>query len=99
MAIVLLSGAGLLLRSFALLRDVDPGFRADGVVTFNVALPSDARYGTPDQTALFTTQLLNGIRQLPGVTSAATTFALPLTRRRVRLHVLDRRSCAGGGGQ
>ena len=42
LAVVLVTGAGLLLRSFALLRAVDPGFRTDGVTTFSVQLPVNA---------------------------------------------------------
>ena len=77
-AIVLLAGAGLLLRSFAKLRDVDPGFRAPGVTTFNVALPS-TRYGNEEQQRQFTDALLDGIRRVPGVTTAAMSFSLPLS--------------------
>ena len=79
LAIVLLTGAGLLLRSFALLRDVDPGFRAENVVTFSVALPPDARYAGEAQQRQFTATLLDGIARAPGVTSVATSFGLPLS--------------------
>ncbi|MEP6494688.1 MAG: ABC transporter permease [bacterium] len=79
LAIVLLTGAGLLLRSFALLRDVDPGFRAAQVVTFGVTLPPDARYAGAEQQRQFTAALLDGIARAPGVSGAATSFGLPLS--------------------
>jgi putative ABC transport system permease protein len=78
LAIVLLAGAGLLLRSFALLRGVDPGFRPEGVFTFGVAL--DPRtYARPDQQRQFTTTLLDAMARSPGVTGTAVAFALPLS--------------------
>ncbi|MEO7999234.1 MAG: ABC transporter permease [Gemmatimonadaceae bacterium] len=79
LAIVLLAGAGLLLRSFALLRDVDPGFRSENVATFSVALPSGSKYETSQQQSVFSASLLNGISRVPGVTAAAITFGLPLS--------------------
>lgn len=79
LAIVLLAGAGLLLRSFALLRDVDPGFRSENVATFNVALPSGAKYETTQQQSVFSASLLSGISRVPGVTAAAISFGLPLS--------------------
>lgn len=78
MAVVLVTGAGLLLRSFALLRAVDPGFRADGVATFAVSLPN-TRYESAEQWDAFSSALLARLRRLPGVTSAATSFVLPLS--------------------
>ena len=77
-AIVLLAGAGLLLRSFDQLRNVDPGFRADQVTTFGVALPT-TRYGEPEQQRQFTAELLDRLRRTPGVADAAVSFALPLS--------------------
>jgi predicted permease len=79
LAIVLLTGAGLLIRSFALLRQVDPGFRPENVTTFSIQLPPSGRYASPDQIREFTTSLLDGIRRAPGVSSVATTFALPMS--------------------
>ena len=76
LAVVLVVGAGLLLRSFARLRGVDPGFDPRNVVTFGVALP-DA-YGQP-RTAAFFASLLERARALPGVRSAGAIFGLPLT--------------------
>ena len=77
LAVVLLAGAGLLFRSLARLRDVDPGFRAEGVVTFSLGqLPR--RYATKEAEIEFTRQLLDGIRHLPGVTAADVSFKLPL---------------------
>ncbi len=78
LAIVLLAGAGLLLRSFALLRAVDPGFRADDVATFSVAL-DPTKYGRPEQQRQFTATLLDDMKRVPGVTAAAASFALPLS--------------------
>ena len=78
LAVVLVTGAGLLLRSFALLRAVDPGFRTDGVTTFSVLLPS-TRYEGPAQWVAFTGDLLDRLHRIPGVSSAATSFSLPLS--------------------
>jgi putative ABC transport system permease protein len=78
LAVVLVTGAGLLLRSFALLRGVDPGFRAEDVTTFAVSLPS-TRYATAEQWDAFSSALLARLRRLPGVSSAATSFELPLS--------------------
>jgi putative ABC transport system permease protein len=81
LAIVLLTGAGLLLRSFAQIRQVDPGFRPEGVSTFAIALPA-TRYATSQSQLQFTTQLLDGIRHAPGVSAAAASFNLPLSGAR-----------------
>ena len=78
MAMLVLTGAGLLLRSFTRLIDVDPGFRADHVLAFRLALPP-TRYAAYPQVVAFYRQLLPRLRQLPGVSAAELTNALPLT--------------------
>jgi putative ABC transport system permease protein len=75
-AFVLLIGAGLLLRSFERLRHVDPGFRADHVLTFLLDVPSQRHPGS--QRAAFVRELLQSARALPGVKSASAVFGLPL---------------------
>ena len=76
LAVVLVVGAGLLLKSFVRLRQVDPGFDSHGVMTFETSLPDGAG---PDQARQFYGALLGRLRALPGVTSAAGIFGLPLT--------------------
>jgi predicted permease len=78
LAFVLLIGAGLLLASFRQLLGVDPGFRAEHVLTGRVA-PLDAKY--PDDNALrsYTNRALERIRALPGVASAGATTFLPFS--------------------
>ncbi len=83
-AIVLLVGAGLLMRSFARLRDVDPGFRATNNTVFTVTLP-EAAYPKLQQQRQFAADMLAGLGRIPGVTSAGATFGLPLTDRRFSL--------------
>ena len=78
MATVLLIGSGLVLRSFAKLRAVDPGFRSNDVLTFRVSLPL-ARYKTPADVARFHYALLDRVHALPGVTAAGATNRLPLS--------------------
>jgi putative ABC transport system permease protein len=78
LAVLLLIGAGLLIKSFARLQRVDPGFDPQHVLTFGIALP-DAAYPKPEQSALFYQQLTERLEALPGVRSAGAVFGLPLT--------------------
>ncbi|MFH1765368.1 MAG: ABC transporter permease [Gemmatimonadota bacterium] len=77
LSLVLLVGAGLLLRSFARLRGVDPGFRVENLLTATVALPSD-RYSEAEQRIQFFETLREGIQALPGVESVGMVNRLPL---------------------
>jgi putative ABC transport system permease protein len=76
LAFVLLIGAGLLFASFRHLLAVDPGFRAEHVLTGSVSLP-DARYGTDAKLNEFTSRALERIRQLPGIRAAGATTTMP----------------------
>jgi putative ABC transport system permease protein len=80
LAIVLLTGAGLLLKSFTRMRAVDLGFRSSGLVTFGVSLPV-AAYPNPVDIRSFHAGVLERLRQLPGVESAAMVNWLPLGRQ------------------
>jgi putative ABC transport system permease protein len=75
LALTLLTGAGLLLKSFARLQQVDPGIRPTGVLTAAVVLPS-ARY-PEESTTPFYERLLERIRALPGVRAAAASSIVP----------------------
>jgi predicted permease len=75
---VLLIGAGLMLKSFRRWISVDPGFKAERVLTLGVSLPN-ARYGTPEQRVAFYDQLRHGIAALPGVEAVGGNVALPMT--------------------
>jgi putative ABC transport system permease protein len=79
-ALVLLIGAGLLLRSFALLRGVSPGYQSDHVLTVQIALPR-TKYRDDLDKARFTEQALERVRHLPGVAQAAGSFPLPVYGR------------------
>ncbi len=81
LAVVLLAGAGLLLRSLLGLGRVDPGFAKDHVITFGLDLPD--RYRHP-QRIEFYRQLLPRIRRLPGVRSASAAFPLPMSAGEVK---------------
>ena len=77
LSLVLLTGAGLLIRSFIRLQNTDPGFRAERVMTVRVTLPG-ARYQNP-QVVAFYDSAVPQIRSLPGVQSAAGISFLPMT--------------------
>jgi putative ABC transport system permease protein len=77
LAMMLLAGSGLLLRSFDQLRRVDPGFRADKVLTFRISLP-DSAYGEETQRAAFYATLLDRLAALPGVRTAGGIMGIPL---------------------
>ena len=75
-ALVLLIGAGLLIRSFQRLVAVDPGFRADHVLTAWIQFPN-ARYQKGEQKSQFFARLLDAVRAIPGVRSASADGFLP----------------------
>jgi len=77
LTLVLLAGAVLLLRSFANLRGVDPGFRSTGVLTMRLVVP-ESKYPNPEERAAFFDQAEEKLRSLPGVKGVAFTSALPL---------------------
>ena len=78
LAVVLLAGAGLLLRSFAQLLATDPGFRTERILTARLNLPP-ARYDKPGATSNFAQQLTAQIATLPGVNAAAAVSHPPLS--------------------
>jgi putative ABC transport system permease protein len=78
LSLMLLVGAGLLIRSFAELRAVRPGFEARGVVTFWQSLPK-ARYGEVPQQIQFFDRLLAKLESLPGIESAGMVSPLPFS--------------------
>lgn len=75
-AVMLVIGAGLFARSFALLRDTDPGFNATGLLTFQLDLPSSTYRELP-LVADYYTNVTERLENLPGVTSVAATVGLP----------------------
>ena len=76
LALVLLAGAGLLLRSFARLMSEDPGFEAARVLTLEVELP-EARYPESAQAGAFYAELTDRLARLPGVVAAGAAKELP----------------------
>jgi len=76
-ALVLMTGAGLLIESFTHLMRVDPGFTSKGVMTFPISLPP-ARYGLPAQQAEFYRLLTEKVQSIPQVQAAGVTSHLPL---------------------
>ena len=78
LAVILLSGAGLLIRSLVSLERVNPGFDPHGVIAFTTELP-DPRYPKPEMAEAFYRQLLARLRALPGVQSASAVMPLPLS--------------------
>jgi predicted permease len=79
LGVVLLVGAGLLIRTFAHLQGLDPGFDARGVITAKLSL-QDARYATSQSVNRLFEQSLARMRVLPGVESAAVGLSLPYER-------------------
>jgi putative ABC transport system permease protein len=77
LAVTLMIGAGLLIRSFWLLRRVDPGFNPNRVLTLNLTLPG-SQYREWRQISDFYNRLLDRLQELPGVESAATAYDQPL---------------------
>ncbi len=80
-ALVLLVGSGLLLKSYARLRRVDPGFNAEHVLTARLDLPA-LKYPDKDRQAAFIPLALERIRTLPGVIQAGVVSDLPFSGSR-----------------
>jgi putative ABC transport system permease protein len=76
-SLVLLIGAGLLINSFLRLRNVDPGFRAENLLTMKIVLP-EPKYEKWKMRSTFYSDLIQRVQSLPGVKSAAVTTNLPL---------------------
>jgi putative ABC transport system permease protein len=76
LTLVLLSGAGLLSRTFLELRSVDPGFQPEGVAAARIFL--DARRYRSSSEHLYYAKLLERVRQIPGVTAAGASSSLPM---------------------
>ncbi|HKQ79008.1 MAG TPA: ABC transporter permease [Blastocatellia bacterium] len=77
LAITLLIGAGLMLRSFARLQNVNPGYNAENVLTVGMSIPA-ARYKEGAQVVAFYERLLDQVSTMPGAQSAGLVDALPL---------------------
>jgi putative ABC transport system permease protein len=78
LAVVLLAGAGLMLRSFAAMRAVDPGFDTRNVLTARIALPG-RKYAGPEQPLQFFDRAVKRIAALPGVQAAGMISYLPFS--------------------
>src|SRR5207248_6032181 len=78
LSLVLLAGAGLLMRTLWKLQAVDPGFDPHNALTAGVSV-ADKKFTTPQQTSLFYEQVRQQLRAIPGVQSAAFVTSLPFS--------------------
>src|ERR1700733_2168370 len=98
-ALVLLTTAGALVRSFQKMRDVDPGFRADHVLVAGYSLPSQ-QYPNPTASDAFNRSLLERLQAMPGVVSAGITNVLPASGfQGGSAYVVDETAHDASGGQ
>jgi putative ABC transport system permease protein len=87
-AVVLLVAGGLLVRSFSRLMAIDPGFRADHVLTLATSLPA-AAYPRGTEIRAFYGRLLDRVSALPGVTASGASTSLPLSIRERRSFTIE----------
>ena len=83
LGVIVVVGAGLLLRSFLLIEQLPLGFQPQGTLSFRV-IPRGERYSQPPQRAAFYQQAIEQLNSLPGVQSAAAVSFIPLTLARGR---------------
>ena len=93
--LILLVGAGLLIKSFARLQNVNPGFSSDNVLTAQLSLPA-TRYPDANARRAFWKRLVDNARALPGVTAVGLTSNVPFNGNGQLGLVLDRRLHAAG---
>lgn len=77
LAFLLLTGSGLLIRSFFEMQNVDTGFNSDNVITAGLPI-SDKRFPNPDELNVYLREVVSSIQSLPGVRDVALTSALPM---------------------
>ena len=87
LSLVLLVGAGLLLRTLQRLQSTHPGFRADHLLSVQLSLPK-ARYGSPEAIARFAEQVTARLSGLPGVDDVSAASLNPLTQWRANISFL-----------
>ena len=87
-AVVLLIGGGLLFRSLSRLMSVDPGFRAERVLTLGTSLPV-AGYRRGADVRAFYTRLIDEVRRIPGISSSGASTDLPLSVRERRAFTIE----------
>ncbi len=78
LAVILLTGSGLLIRSFVALKEVDPGFRSQGVLSMRIAIPRN-KYKQDENVAALSQTILERVRALPNVEAAGMGNRLPLS--------------------
>ena len=78
LSLVLLIGAGLLIRSYQRIVNASPGFNPNNVLSLRLSLPA-ARYSTPDSVFSFYKRLGDRVKELPGIESVGMNFFLPLS--------------------
>ncbi len=98
LAIVLLVGASLLIRSFVGLRGIDPGFRTADVLTMKLSLP-EAKYGEMPALDRFAEAVVEHAEQVPGVNAAALTVTLPMQGGPDLPFTIEGRYTRGGNGE
>jgi len=84
LALVLMIGAGLLIRSFQRLQRVDPGFQPQGAMAMRISLPAN-KYPSSAQRVFFFQQAVEQIERLPGVQSAGAVTTLPMSGDELKL--------------
>jgi putative ABC transport system permease protein len=95
LSLVLLIGAGLVLKSFKNLMRVEPGFETEKVLT--MVVPISNKKGTPEQQLAFYDRLMENVRTLPGVNSAAYASNIPFSgRQAVNGHLVEGMEPPGG---
>jgi putative ABC transport system permease protein len=94
LALILLIGAGLLIKSFYRVLSIDPGFNTEHVLTMTLSL-NDSRYPQPNQKRAFFLEVLRRVESLPGVRSAAFIDSLPLRPYLDKLFIVQRAAESG----
>ncbi|MGH9766188.1 MAG: ABC transporter permease, partial [Blastocatellia bacterium] len=99
LSVALLIGAGLLLRSFSKLQDIEPGFDPNNLLTMRIILPR-SRYRGDQEAWTFYTRLLRETKALPGVQDAALTSSVPMASGNTSTEVeIPGRDAAPDGSQ